>query len=88
MSDLQSQLSQLSPEHRQAILVQAQQQANQAVMQGTYTRSCAPGQLEATSKLPFQSDLMLFMLLCITEMMKKMVAACFDKCAGTSVSAS
>mmetsp|Transcript_9057 Transcript_9057/g.17279 ORF Transcript_9057/g.17279 Transcript_9057/m.17279 type:complete len:90 (+) Transcript_9057:73-342(+) len=51
MSDLQSQLGQLTPEQRQAVLAQAQQQANQAVMQ---------------------------------EMMKKMVAACFDKCAGTS----
>jgi hypothetical protein len=33
MSDLSSQLSQLTPEQRQAIIIQAQQQANQQVMQ-------------------------------------------------------
>ena len=33
MSDLGAQLSQLSPEQRQAIMVQAQQEANQSVMQ-------------------------------------------------------
>jgi hypothetical protein len=52
MADLGSQLNQLSPEQRQAIMMKAQQEANQQVMQ---------------------------------EMMKHMTAACFDKCAGTSV---
>jgi hypothetical protein len=55
MADLGSQLSQLSPEQRQQIMMKAQQESNQAVMQ---------------------------------EMMKKMVSACYDKCAGTSVSLS
>lgn len=52
MSDLGSQLSQLTPEQRQAIMMKAQQEANQQIM---------------------------------TEMMKNMVSACFDKCSGTSV---
>ena len=51
MADLGAQLNQLSPEQRQAIMVKAQQEANQSVMQ---------------------------------EMMKQMVSACYDKCAGTS----
>jgi len=33
MADLGAQLAQLSPEQRQAIMVKAQQEANQAVMQ-------------------------------------------------------
>lgn len=33
MSDLGAQLSQLSPEQRQAIMIKAQQEANQGVMQ-------------------------------------------------------
>jgi hypothetical protein len=53
MADLGAQLSQLSPEQRQGIMVKAQQEANQQVMQ---------------------------------NMMQQMVGACFDKCAGTSVS--
>jgi hypothetical protein len=52
MADLGAQLGQLTPEQRQAIMVKAQQEANQTVMQ---------------------------------EMMKRMVASCFDKCTGTSV---
>lgn len=55
MSDLGSQLAQLTPEQRQAIMVKAQQEANQQVM---------------------------------SEMMQRMASACFDKCAGTSVSRS
>jgi hypothetical protein len=52
MADLGAQLNQLTPEQRQAIMMKAQQEANQQVMQ---------------------------------EMMKHMTAACFEKCAGTSV---
>jgi hypothetical protein len=52
MSDLGAQLSQLSPEQRQAIMMRAKQEADQQIM---------------------------------TEMMKRMTGACFDKCAGTSV---
>jgi len=52
MADLGAQLNQLSPQQKQAVLMQAQQEANQKVME---------------------------------EMMNKMVAACYDKCAGTSV---
>mmetsp|Transcript_22392 Transcript_22392/g.32108 ORF Transcript_22392/g.32108 Transcript_22392/m.32108 type:complete len:90 (+) Transcript_22392:1707-1976(+) len=51
MADLGAQLNQLSPQQKQAVLMQAQQEANQKVME---------------------------------EMMNKMVAACYDKCAGTS----
>jgi DNA-directed RNA polymerase specialized sigma24 family protein len=53
MSDLGSQLSQLTPEQRQAIMLKAQQEANNQVM---------------------------------GEMMQRMTSACFEKCAGTSVS--
>jgi len=53
MSDLNSQLSQLTPEQRQAIMLKAKQEADSQIYQ---------------------------------EMLKKMVAACYDKCAGTSVS--
>jgi len=52
MGDLGAQLSQLTPEQRQAIMMKAQHEANQQVME---------------------------------VMVKQMVAACFDKCAGTSV---
>jgi hypothetical protein len=52
MADLTAQLSQLTPEQRKAVMIKAQQEANQSVMQ---------------------------------EMMKQMVTACFDLCAGTSV---
>lgn len=34
MADLGSQINQLSPEQRQAVLARAQQEANQQVMQG------------------------------------------------------
>jgi hypothetical protein len=53
MADLGAQLSQLSPEQRQGIMVKAQQEANQQVMQ---------------------------------NMMQQMASACFDRCAGNSVS--
>jgi Tim10/DDP family zinc finger len=46
-------LSQLTPEQRQAVMYQAQQEANQSLMQ---------------------------------EMVKQMVAGCFEKCTGQSVS--
>jgi Tim10/DDP family zinc finger len=47
------QLNQLTPEQRQAVMYQAQQEANQTIMQ---------------------------------EMVKQMVAGCFKKCTGQSVS--
>lgn len=53
MADLGAQLSKLTPEQRQAVMVQAQNEANQAVMR---------------------------------EMTTKMVATCFEKCVGSSVS--
>lgn len=87
MSDLGSQLNQLSPEQRQAVLARAQQEANQAVMQGQPKRCVA---ILRPSIPLVQLYLILFFASqsLPTEMMKRMVAACYDKCAGTSVSRS
>ena len=52
MADIGAQLNQLTPEQRQAVMMQAQQEANQSILQ---------------------------------ELMKEMVATCFEKCSGTSV---
>jgi hypothetical protein len=49
---MDQQLNQLTPQQRQAIMMKAQQEANQQIMQ---------------------------------EMIEKMTASCFKKCAGTSV---
>lgn len=51
MADLNSQLSQLTPEQKQAVMMRAKQEADQQVF---------------------------------TEMMKRMVASCFEKCTDTS----
>ena len=54
MSDLGSQLNQLTPEQRQAVLARAQQEANQTVMQGKstwYTIGCSD-LLRLSSSLP------------------------------------
>ena len=53
MADIASQINQLTPEQRQAVMMRAKQEADQAIF---------------------------------SEMMKRSVVACFEKCVGTSVS--
>ena len=81
MGDLGAQLNQLTPEQKQAVLVQAQQEANQQVMTGKHGWVGVLRVILGPPNLTLVESHTRY----TTEMMKRMVAACYDKCTGTSV---
>ena len=81
MADLGSQLNQLTPEQRQAIMVKVSTNERVAVARcrfDTYIRFLTPLLLLPQAQQEANQQVM-------QEMMKNMVSSCFEKCAGTSV---
>jgi predicted lactoylglutathione lyase len=78
-------MDQLSPEQRQAVLMQAQQEANQRIMQDVrYYLSVNQKGASARRSCMFFS-LQVVVLLISHQLLQRMVKTCFNKCAGTSV---
>jgi hypothetical protein len=76
MGDLGAQLNALTPEQRKAVMIRAQQEANQAIMKVRMNESIFV-------LLWIQS----YSHLCLSfqQMVESMVKSCFEMCAGTSV---